>query len=79
MTKFERFLVWHYKHHYAFSFVWGCLGVLVFPVVCMTNSMFWFYARLLLWYTVFSLAPACWASVATLKITELLGLVDPEP
>ena len=79
MSEFERFLVWHYKHHYVFTLVWAWLGVLVFPPVCMTNSMFWFYVRLFLWYTVYSLVPAGWASVATLKITEQIGLLDPEP
>ena len=77
MTKRDRFLSWHYKHHRLFDPVWVALGWLLLPAVAIIgNSTIWFTVLLLFWYVLFGLLPICFASVLANKRMEELGLVE---
>lgn len=79
MTKRDRFLIWHYKHHRLFDTVWGSLGWLLLPAVAIIgNSTRWFTVLLLFWYALFGLLPIGFASVLANKLTEEIGLVEPD-
>lgn len=77
MSKKERFLIWHYKHHRLCSVVWTALGWASLPVVAVIGkSSGWFTLLLLLWYTIFCISPAAVASALMLVCTEKHGLVE---